>query len=104
SSESIQTKDNAARLRDEGMGANVDPAVVALANEIVRSLTYRLGKNASVATRYDWLSATIRVVRDRLVDKWIASTKKAYDRQDKRRSEERRVGKEGRSRRAQRDS
>jgi len=66
------------------MGANVDPAVVALANEIVRSLTYRLGKNASVATRYDWLSATIRVVRDRLVDKWIASTKKAYDRQDKR--------------------
>ena len=77
-------KTSADRARDEGMGASVDPAVVALANEILRSLTYRLGKNASVATRYDWLSATIRVVRDRLVDRWIASTKKAYEREDKR--------------------
>lgn len=80
----MQLNDGPARLMDQGMGATVDPAVVALANDILRSLTYRLGKNASVATRYDWLSATIRVVRDRLVDRWIASTKKAYDQQDKR--------------------
>ena len=68
----------------EGLGISADPAVVSLANEIVQSLTYRVGKNASVATGYDWLHATIKVVRDRLIDRWIASTKKAYDRGDKR--------------------
>jgi starch phosphorylase len=76
--------DNAARRADEAMGAAADPAVVALANDILRSLTYRVGKNAAVATRYDWLAATIKVIRDRLVDKWIASTKKAYAQESKR--------------------
>ncbi len=80
----VQLNDNLARKADEVMGAAADPAVVALANDILRSLTYRIGKNASVATRHDWLAATIKVIRDRLVDKWIASTKKAYARGDKR--------------------
>jgi starch phosphorylase len=80
----MQLNDNAARKADEMMGAAADPAVVALANDILRSLTYRVGKNASVATRYDWLAATIKVIRDRLVDKWIASTKKAYAQESKR--------------------
>ncbi len=68
----------------KAMGAGADAAVVALANDILRSLTYRVGKNASVATPHDWLAATIKVIRDRLVDRWIASTKKAYSRGDKR--------------------
>lgn len=80
----MEMSTSATRKRTDAMGASADPAVVSLANEIVRSLTYRVGKNASVATGYDWLHATIKVVRDRLIDHWIASTKKAYERGDKR--------------------
>ncbi|MFN3549386.1 MAG: glycogen/starch/alpha-glucan phosphorylase [Mesorhizobium sp.] len=50
----------------------------ALADEILKCLTYRVGKDASVATPYDWLNASIKVVRDRIIERWIASTKEAY--------------------------
>ena len=33
-----------------------------LASEILTSLRYRLGKDASVATQHDWLAASISVV------------------------------------------
>ncbi len=56
----------------------------ALAEEILKSLTYRVGKDASVATPYDWLAASIKVVRDRIIERWIASTKDAYTQQRKR--------------------
>ena len=39
-----------------------------LASEILSCLTYRIGKEPTVATQYDWLSATIKVVRDRLIE------------------------------------
>lgn len=55
-----------------------------LAEEIVQALRYRLGKEPSVATRHDWLAATIQVVRDRMIERWIASTKAAYDAKAKR--------------------
>ncbi len=38
----------------------------------------------TVATPHDWLTASIKVVRDRIIDQWIRSTKEAYDDQDKR--------------------
>ena len=56
----------------------------ALAAEILQALKYRLGKDATVATDYDWLTAAIKVVRDRIVDEWISSTKEAYDQSAKR--------------------
>lgn len=56
----------------------------ALAAEILRALKYRVGKDMSVATPYDWLTASIKVVRDRIIDHWIQSTKEAYDQQEKR--------------------
>jgi glycogen phosphorylase len=55
-----------------------------LATEILKSLTYRLGKDASVATPHDWLTASIKVVRDRIIERWIDSTKTAYEQKDKR--------------------
>jgi starch phosphorylase len=55
-----------------------------LAAEILEALKYRVGKDATVATPHDWLSASIKVVRDRIVDQWINSTKQAYERQEKR--------------------
>ncbi|BCH26072.1 glycogen/starch/alpha-glucan phosphorylase [Mesorhizobium sp. L-8-3] len=55
-----------------------------LATEILKCLTYRIGKDATVATPYDWLTASIKVVRDRIVERWIDATKKAYDQEAKR--------------------
>ncbi|AZO09162.1 glycogen/starch/alpha-glucan phosphorylase [Mesorhizobium sp. M3A.F.Ca.ET.080.04.2.1] len=55
-----------------------------LANEVLLALKYRLGKDTTVATPYDWLTASIKVVRDRVVDQWIQATKEAYDKQEKR--------------------
>ncbi|CAN7385772.1 glycogen/starch/alpha-glucan phosphorylase [Rhizobium sp. LjRoot30] len=52
------------------------PAV--LAEEIIERLTYRIGKDAQVAKPHDWLTATILVIRDRIIDKWMASTKQVY--------------------------
>ena len=59
-----------------------DPA--GLAGEIVERLTYRIGKNAEAAKTHDWLAATILVIRDRVIDSWIASTQKTYEEGSKR--------------------
>ena len=62
--------------------ATSDPET--LAAEILRALKYRVGKDATVATPHDWLTASIKVVRDRIIDQWIKSTKEAYDQKEKR--------------------
>lgn len=49
-----------------------------LADEILKALMFRVGKNANVATGHDWLNASIKVVRDRIVTRWIASTERTY--------------------------
>ncbi|MEP9370955.1 glycogen/starch/alpha-glucan phosphorylase [Mesorhizobium sp. KR1-2] len=56
----------------------------ALAAEILKALRYRVGKDATVATQYDWLTAAILVVRDRIIDRWVKSTKQAYEQSAKR--------------------
>ena len=48
-----------------------------LAGEIIETLTYRIGKDAKVAKPHDWLTATILVVRDRIIDHWMQSTRRA---------------------------
>ena len=55
-----------------------------LAAEIVKSLNYRIGKNAAFATQHDWLTASISVVRDRVIERWLEVTKSAYDQESKR--------------------
>ncbi len=55
-----------------------------LANEIIERLTYRIGKDVKVAKPHDWLTATILVIRDRVIDKWMESTRKAYQNDSKR--------------------
>ncbi|MEI9404162.1 glycogen/starch/alpha-glucan phosphorylase [Mesorhizobium argentiipisi] len=61
---------------------NPDPKT--LAEEVLMSLKYRVGKDITVATPYDWLTASIKVVRDRIVDHWMQATREAYDQQEKR--------------------
>ncbi|HEX2147400.1 MAG TPA: glycogen/starch/alpha-glucan phosphorylase [Pseudorhizobium sp.] len=55
-----------------------------LAEEIIERLTYRIGKDAKVAKPHDWLTASILVVRDRIIDRWMESTRRAYSSGDKR--------------------
>ncbi|MER8780998.1 glycogen/starch/alpha-glucan phosphorylase [Mesorhizobium sp. M1006] len=61
---------------------NPDPKT--LAEEVLQALKYRLGKGTNVATQYDWLTASIKVVRDRIVDHWMQATQEAYAQQEKR--------------------
>jgi starch phosphorylase len=49
-----------------------------LASEIVDRLTYGTGKDPKAAKPHDWLEATILVVRDRIIDRWMQSTRQTY--------------------------
>ncbi|MBO3762012.1 glycogen/starch/alpha-glucan phosphorylase [Ciceribacter sp. L1K22] len=55
-----------------------------IAAEIIERLTYGIGKDAKVATPHDWLTATILVVRDRIIDRWMESTRGTYKSNSKR--------------------
>ncbi|MGE7367636.1 glycogen/starch/alpha-glucan phosphorylase [Neorhizobium sp. NPDC001467] len=55
-----------------------------MAEEIIERLTYRIGKDVRVAKPHDWLTATILVVRDRIIDRWMESTRQAYSTGQKR--------------------
>ncbi|WNJ93875.1 glycogen/starch/alpha-glucan phosphorylase [Bosea sp. 685] len=52
--------------------------VETLKAEIVRKLTYSLGKNLTVAQPHDWVTAVILAVRDHVVDVWQRSTRESY--------------------------
>src|SRR5262245_20849301 len=45
---------------------------------IIAKLTYAIGKDPTVAKDHDWLLATILAVRDRAIDRWMASTRDTY--------------------------
>ena len=56
----------------------------ALATEILEKLTYAIGKDPIVARQYDWMQATILAVRDRVIDRWMESTRTTWQKGDKR--------------------
>ncbi|MET0509014.1 MAG: glycogen/starch/alpha-glucan phosphorylase, partial [Burkholderiaceae bacterium] len=49
-----------------------------LRKEIVSALVYRVGKDPSLATRQDVYQAAALVVRDRLVHRWMETTRREY--------------------------
>ena len=49
-----------------------------LAEGIVDALIYRIGKDQRAARPRDWLTATVLTLRDRIIDKWMASTRAAH--------------------------
>ncbi len=55
-----------------------------LAREIVERLTYRVGKDPKAANEHDWLQATILITRDRAIERWMESTRSAYESEAKR--------------------
>ncbi len=55
-----------------------DEDVAALRRAVVGKLTYSVGKDPLVATERDWFVATALTVRDRIVDRWMQSTRATY--------------------------
>jgi glycogen phosphorylase len=55
-----------------------DEDVAALRRAVVAKLTYAVGKDPVVATERDWFVATALTVRDRIVDRWMTSTRATY--------------------------
>ena len=56
-------------------GAESHPDVAALRAAVVAQLTYNVGKDPEKATPQDWFLATALAVRDRMVDRWIPSSR-----------------------------
>ncbi|MFO1151487.1 MAG: glycogen/starch/alpha-glucan phosphorylase [Alsobacter sp.] len=57
---------------------------VTMREAILAKLTYAVGKRPVVASRRDWFVATALAVRDRIVERWMASTRRTYDQGRKR--------------------
>ena len=55
-----------------------------LSVEIVRKLAFSVGKDPVAARGHDWLKAAILVVRDRVIEQWMASIRETNQSQGKR--------------------
>jgi starch phosphorylase len=54
-----------------------DVKAEALREEILAKLTYSCGKHVGSAVDHDWYVATVLAVRDRIVDRWLESNRRA---------------------------
>jgi glycogen phosphorylase len=59
-------------LTDQSMTPNL------LQNDVLRHLTFTLGKDADHASIYDWRMALSFAIRDRIVGPWFASTRQTW--------------------------
>ena len=50
-----------------------------LKRTILKRLVYSVGKDTDFAVPHDWLIALTLAVRQRLIDRWMATTKRVYD-------------------------
>ncbi|MDB5659419.1 MAG: glycogen phosphorylase, partial [Cypionkella sp.] len=55
---------------------NLTPAL--LRSDVLRHLTFTLGKDAANASRYDWRMALSFAIRDRIMEPWFASTRRTW--------------------------
>ncbi len=61
-----------------------DEDIAALRRAVVAKLTYAVGKDPIVASDRDWFVACALAVRDKIVDRWMTSTRANYTRARKR--------------------
>jgi len=72
------------RLKRQPLPAPVADDVSALAQAIQSKLIYAVGRAPENARPHDWFMATAYAVRDRLVDRWLASQRRVFERRRKR--------------------
>src|SRR5580692_7285863 len=53
----------------------VDETVDTLRDALIRKITYEAGKDPTTASEWDWFIAAASVTRDRIVDRWLPSTR-----------------------------
>ncbi|MDQ7249668.1 glycogen/starch/alpha-glucan phosphorylase [Dongia sedimenti] len=58
--------------------------VATLKNAIESKLLYTVGKDPAHASVHDWYMATALAVRDRMVDRWVETTRRTYAQSEKR--------------------
>src|SRR3954451_19896971 len=56
----------------------------ALKKAITKKLLYTVGKDPEHASVHDWYMATALAVRDRMVDRWVETTRRTYAQSEKR--------------------
>ena len=61
------------------VGTRPDTAATDLKQAILAKLTYTIGKDPTRARGHDWYVATALAVRDRVVDRWMATTGEVYE-------------------------
>ena len=67
-------------FQPQAPGQPVDELAVAeIKSAILTKLRLAIGKEASMATRYDWYKAAALALRDRIVHRWLAAEKESYD-------------------------
>src|SRR5579859_1897846 len=54
-------------------------ALTEIKSAILAKLRLAIGKDAGMATRYDWYKAAALALRDRIVHRWLAADKEIYD-------------------------
>ena len=54
------------------------PTTSLLQSDVLRHLTFTLGKDAPNASLYDWRMALSFAIRDRIVAPWFASTRRTW--------------------------
>jgi starch phosphorylase len=55
-----------------------DEDIASIRRALIAKLTYAVGKDPTVAMDRDWFVATALVARDRMVDRWMPSTRETY--------------------------
>ena len=65
---------------------SLDPASPAgeLDSLLLDVLRHRVGKDELAAKPHDWFNATVLALRDKVIDRWIESTRRTYDAGEKR--------------------
>ena len=79
----------AARIADEAdldtTSVRADPSPTAeFKTTIAQKLLYVVGKDPAHASIHDWYIATALAVRDRIVDRWVETTRQTYSSRQKR--------------------
>jgi starch phosphorylase len=71
-------------LRNRQQQQREDDDVIELREAVLAKLTYAIGKDPEAARPHDWFVATALAVRDRMVDRWMATTRQTYAEKRKR--------------------
>ena len=60
------------------MPSNAEPSSHPIGDLIIDVLNHRVGKDERAAKPHDWYTATVLALRDKVIDRWMESTRRTY--------------------------